>query len=76
MNKLLITLTLSLSACGMFDKKPDAPIDLPVVRNCKQQPLDEALPKDPAIPCKRGDWYSPGDKTCSSTEAKCLAKRG
>lgn len=72
MKIILLALTLSLSACSLFEKKPDAP-DSPTQPDCKQQPL-EPLPRDPEIPCKRGDWWAPGHSTCSSTLEKCLNK--
>jgi hypothetical protein len=54
----------------MFDKTPEVTIPTPV-RNCVQQ----VEPKNPAIPCKIGDWFAEGDAKCSSTEAICLKKR-
>jgi len=74
MNKILITFTLSLSACSMLQKE-ETPVEILPVRNCVQQPLDEAIPKNPQIKCKRGDWQQIGDPKCSSTEAICKAKK-
>jgi len=54
----------------MFDKTPEVTIPTPV-RNCVQQ----VEPKNPAIPCKIGDWFAEGDLKCSSTEAICLKKK-
>jgi hypothetical protein len=74
MNKLLAIITLSLSACSMLQKE-ETPVEILPVRNCVQQPLDEAVEKNPAIKCKRGDWQQIGDPKCSSSEAICLKKR-
>ena len=67
--KYILTLLL-IPACSMFDKTPEVTIPTPV-RNCVQQ----VEPKNPAIPCKIGDWFAEGDAKCSSTEAICLKKR-
>jgi hypothetical protein len=71
---LSVLAMMSLGACSMFDKTPEVTVPTPV-RNCVQQPLDEAIEKNPQIKCKRGDWQQIGDPVCSSTEAICLKKK-
>jgi hypothetical protein len=76
MNKLLAIITLSLSACSLMGGKDETPVTIPTpVRNCVQQPVDESIPKNEQIKCKRGDWQQIGDPVCSSTEAICLKKK-
>ena len=74
MNKILFALTLSLSACSMFQEK-ETPVEILPIRNCVQQPLDELIPKNPEIKCKRGDWQQIGDPKCSSSKEACLKKK-
>lgn len=74
MKMYLITLVMagSLTGCKLSDligggsssSSSSAP------RNCVQQ----VEPKNPAIPCKIGDWYAEGDAKCSSSLERCLAK--
>jgi len=71
MKKFLIISTLTLGACSSFQKDPEPPVEILPIRNCVQQ----KEPKDPAIPCKVGNWWSPGDPKCSSTEEICKKKR-
>jgi hypothetical protein len=70
MKKLLFLAPLIMSACSLFQKEEDKPVDNKPLPNCVQQ----VEPKNPAIPCKIGDWWAEGHTTCSSTKEKCLKK--
>lgn len=69
MKNLLLIGLFALGACSMFQKEEEAGEQKPVP-NCVQQ----TMPKNPAIPCKVGDWYAPEHGLCSSSLAKCQSK--
>ena len=72
MNRILsIGLVFSLGACSLFQKEKDV-VEVPnkPLPNCVQQ----VEPKNPAIPCKIGDWWAEGHTKCSSTKENCLKK--
>jgi hypothetical protein len=71
MNKMFLLIgLLCLGACSLFEKKEDEVVDNKPLPNCVQQ----VEPKNPAIPCKIGDWFAEGHASCSSTKEKCLKK--
>lgn len=61
---------LLLGACSLFQKEEDV-VDNKPLPNCVQQ----VEPKNPAIPCKIGDWFVEGDAKCSSSKEACLKKK-
>lgn len=66
-----IGLIMSLGACSLLKKEEDKPVDNKPLPNCVQQ----VEPKNPAIPCKIGDWFAEGDAKCSSSQEACLKKK-